>query len=533
MLHGLQAVPSSRLMISSDTNALWTRRFFWLVGGMVLARLIYLMLVPLELSGDEAYYWDWGRQPDWCYFSKPPLIAWLMALIRMTVGYHWEAVRLVSALLAAGTLTAMFLLGRALFDARAGFFAALLMLLTPAFSMLSIALINDAPLMLCWSASLWLFWRAAQSPSAARWLALCLVIGLGVLAKQMMLVFPVMMVLFAVVQKNFRHLLRRPGFWLCILGAVLFMTPVVLWNIKHDWITAKHTAEHFHSEEGSRLAGAAQFPLMQAAMYSVVTWLVVIITLIQTIRRWSTLGDPVRYLVLFSAPGLAFVTLMVLRQHVNENWPAVYYVAAFVLAGGVASQTWIKRAIWVGAVMTLVMHLLVPFAEKVGIPADKLGDMRGWSESGQQIGDFLNKVPRPEQTFLYVLGHRHYASQLAFNLPTHPRVYRWNRHSHPESQYEIWPSAADKIGWDAFIVEPLTGQSKAADRPLEYFVRRNFESVEPLGQVQVPLGGGAIRRFNLFLGRNMQRYPESEEAQIAADPKLQRRYEEKAKATQP
>lgn len=533
MLHGHQAVPLCGLMISPDLDRLWTRRFLWLAGGLLLVRLIYMAMVPLELSGDEAYYWDWGRRPDWCYFSKPPLVGWLMALIRMTFGYHWEAVRLVSALLATGTLTMMFLLGRTLFGARAGFFAALLLMLTPAFSLLSIALINDAPLMLCWSASLWLFWRAAQKPSAARWLALCLVIGIGVLAKQMMLVFPVMMVLFASLQKDFRHLLRRPGFWLCIFGAVLFMTPVVLWNIEHDWITAKHTAEHFQSEDGTHLAGAVQFPFIQAAMYSVITWVLVIATLIRSIRNWPSLDSRVRYLVLFSAPGLLFVTVMVLRQHVNENWPAVYYVAAFVLAGGLASMTWIKRALWLGGVMTVALHVVVPLADKLGIPADKLGDMRGWPESGQKIGDYLSKVPRPEQTFIYVLGHRHAASQLAFHLPEHPRLYRWNRHSHPESQYEIWPSAVDKIGWDAFIVEPLTGESKSAERPLEFFVRRNFESVEPLGQVLIPLGGDAVRRFNLFLGRNMLRYPDSVEAQIAADPKLQRRYGDKPTATEP
>ncbi len=520
-------------MISSDSNALWTRRFLWLAGGMLLMRVLYMALVPLELSGDEAYYWDWGRQPDWCYFSKPPLIGWLMAAIRVIFGYHWEAVRFTSALLAVGTLTMIFLTGRVLFGARAGFFAALLMLLTPAFSLLSIALINDAPLMLCWSASLWLFWRAAQAPSAGRWMALCLVIGIGVLAKQMMLVFLVLMVLFAASQKEHRHLLHRPGFWLCVLGALVFMTPVVLWNVKHDWITAKHTAEHFNAEDGSRLGDALLFPVLQAAMYAVLTWGLVVTTLVSAIRRWSSLESRARYLVWFSAPGLAFVALMVLRQHVNENWPAVYYVAAFVLAGGLASAKWMKPALWTGAVMTLALHVVVPLADKVGIPAEKLGDMRGWSESGRAIGEHLDKVPRPEQTFIYVLGHRHAASQLAFHLPGHPRVYRWNRHPYPESQYEVWPSAADKLGWDAFIVEPLTGGSKDPNRPLEFFVRRNFEAVEPLGQVEVPVGGEAVRRFNLFLGRNMLRYPESREAQIAADPKLQRRYEERETPTPP
>jgi hypothetical protein len=132
------------------------------------------------------------------------------------------------------------------------------------------------------------------------------------------------------------------------------------------------------------------------------------------------------------------------------------------------------------------------------------------------------------------MGHRHFASQMAFHLPTHPRVYRWNRFDYPESQYEIWPSASDRVGWDAFIIDPLTGESIDPNRPLEFYVRRNFESVESLGQVQVEVAKGKVRRMNLFLGRNMQRYPASEAAQLAADPRLQQREEEKRNArTQP
>ena len=43
-------------------------------------RLIFLLSSDLDLIGDESYYWDWSRQPDWCYFSKPPMVAWLIHL---------------------------------------------------------------------------------------------------------------------------------------------------------------------------------------------------------------------------------------------------------------------------------------------------------------------------------------------------------------------------------------------------------------------------------------------------------------------
>src|SRR5579885_2269137 len=31
-----------------------------------------------DLAPDEAHYWDWSRHPDWSYYSKGPLVAYLI-----------------------------------------------------------------------------------------------------------------------------------------------------------------------------------------------------------------------------------------------------------------------------------------------------------------------------------------------------------------------------------------------------------------------------------------------------------------------
>ena len=33
---------------------------------------------PLDLAPDEAHYWDWSHRLDWSYYSKGPLVAWLI-----------------------------------------------------------------------------------------------------------------------------------------------------------------------------------------------------------------------------------------------------------------------------------------------------------------------------------------------------------------------------------------------------------------------------------------------------------------------
>src|SRR5205807_2549537 len=48
--------------------------------GAALLRMLYLAHSPLDLAPDEAHYWDWSRHLDWSYYSKGPLVAYLIRL---------------------------------------------------------------------------------------------------------------------------------------------------------------------------------------------------------------------------------------------------------------------------------------------------------------------------------------------------------------------------------------------------------------------------------------------------------------------
>jgi len=52
---------------------------FTIIAAMTLARIWFLGRSGLELYGDEAQYFAWSRDLALGYFTKPPLIAWLIA----------------------------------------------------------------------------------------------------------------------------------------------------------------------------------------------------------------------------------------------------------------------------------------------------------------------------------------------------------------------------------------------------------------------------------------------------------------------
>src|SRR5271157_2283706 len=102
----------------------WNKRFFLLLVLVTVFRLVYLIAAPLDLAADEAYYWDWSRQLDWGYFSKPPMVAWIIALFSRTIGSTTAIVRLPAVLLGTISTLEIFLLARRMYDSRTAFWAA-------------------------------------------------------------------------------------------------------------------------------------------------------------------------------------------------------------------------------------------------------------------------------------------------------------------------------------------------------------------------------------------------------------------------
>ena len=99
---------------------------------LLALRILLLAVSPLNLYADEAQYWRWGETLDWGYYSKPPMIAWLIHAVTSVLGNSEWAVRLPAPFL--HTLGAVFLfhLGRDMYDGRTGMLAALGYALMPA-----------------------------------------------------------------------------------------------------------------------------------------------------------------------------------------------------------------------------------------------------------------------------------------------------------------------------------------------------------------------------------------------------------------
>src|SRR5438876_2225218 len=97
----------------------WRLLALSLVLATALLRILYLAYsCPLDLAPDEGHYWDWSRNLDWSYYSKGPLIAWIIRagcelFGTATVGVQgtlMPAVRLPAVLCGSGMLAGLYVL---------------------------------------------------------------------------------------------------------------------------------------------------------------------------------------------------------------------------------------------------------------------------------------------------------------------------------------------------------------------------------------------------------------------------------------
>ena len=67
---------------------------------LILFLRIYLnSYLNIPLHFDEAQYWSWSKDPEWGYFSKPPMLAWIISISNYFCGSTESCIRVTMPIL--------------------------------------------------------------------------------------------------------------------------------------------------------------------------------------------------------------------------------------------------------------------------------------------------------------------------------------------------------------------------------------------------------------------------------------------------
>lgn len=345
----------------------------------------------MNLFMDEAYYLYWSRDLALGYYSKPPLIAWTLAAFTSVCGEGELCVKLSAFFWYGVAALAVALLAVRLFGRECGTISGLVFYTMPAVGFLSMTASTDAPLLAFWALSLWLFTLALDEEPGA-WVGLGVTMGLGLLSKYTMAMFPVSMVLYLLLSED-RSWLRMRGPWMAIAIALLLLLPNLWWNYQNGFPSIMHTVELAQwSDDGDALARLLEFAGGQFLVFGLLSFPVLIVaSLVPTVWRDAR----TRLLLLFTLPLLLFYLAQAWLGGAYVNWAFAAYVAAtplvvsFLRARGHTGTVLLFMVLAVNVTANVMVYHWRQIAPLAGVELTRSTDpwsrILGWREMGEQV----------------------------------------------------------------------------------------------------------------------------------------------------
>jgi len=367
--------------------------------GLTLAFRFWLAMV-FPMTGDEAYFYWWGKIPDWGFYDHPPLIGWWLAALISASEVEWW-LRLPQILqpvfLAFGVRWAWPHLWPEQRDHRD--WVALLVLLAP-LNVWNVFVTTDTALVYCAVLSGLAWLRAARDDSPRWYLIAGLFLAGAVLSKY-----------FAALL-GFAYLIdvlarRTRGAWLGLFIAYLCCVPALLlmawWN--HEWCWSNYMFNFVNRHE-SNPGLQWKTPLLYPAMLLyVLTPPVLWVILRRPLPRADGAIDR-SLLVLMAVPLLLFALLSLVKT-IGLHWVltfvpfvlllaarrltlrgvrklavfflgfAALHIAAAVVVSRLPLETWRSIQLYPGIVLTFESRELVERA----MPEETLLAMDGYSNA--------------------------------------------------------------------------------------------------------------------------------------------------------
>ena len=533
---------------SANRKNSWDLWAYSLIMFSALFHLGYLWIrCPIEISTDEAHYWDWSRHLDWSYYSKGPLVAWLIwlncelfgPLSENLTGSLMPGLRTSAVFFGAGLLLALHHLARITFNSpKTALILVAIALSLPPIHVVSLLMTIDSPYCCIWACSLITARKAVFTPSGCDliwWVLTGALVGIGILAKYTMVLFAASLFLGLLSHPEWRKKLKTFAPWLGVTIAILFCTPILLWNLGNGWVTFRHVgnlAGVAKETPGIHWLGPLRYVGGQAALL-LFFWFGIWVSVLFSGKNRSTKNSTLYFLWIMSWPVFAVFLAFSPKTGGGEiNWPITAYLSALPLVASVVEGWWSSRGQpefrglrsltritgILGVFLTLFMLFSSSTYPLLGLLAGKPTDgnptplrrldptcrLKGWRSLAAEMDALIRseETSHPGQTVL--CGNRWSTTGiLGFYCQNHPQAFclgpvLGDRHS----QYDFWENPfdhPDKFLGKTFLV--VDGVAKA--------LAPAFASIEPAIEHIHRENGEPIARWTILICRDFKGFPKA------------------------
>lgn len=449
----------------------------------------------VSLYVDEAQYWFWAQQLDFGFYSKPPVIALIIAATTSVCGDGESCIRVGSLIFYPLTSLLIYSSATFLFNRNVGLVSALLFATLPAVSLSSLVISTDIALFFFWVLTFYAFIRALASNEWHWWILVGFAGGMGMESKYTMGIFVFSVIAYLLATKQVA-LIKNLRLWMAVIIAFLLWLPNLYWNAQHEWITFVHTAEIaefeqrlFHWDElGTFIVG-------QLLVFGPLLFLLFIGISFTKKTKHKAL------LISFSWMFLGIILLQALFGRANANWAAPTYIAASILVAAWLLQQHRMSLLISAIVINLALGALVYHTEgifhlagyELNSKTDLRKRLRGWRTLGKQYQQIQAQYPKAIllATDRTILSHLVYHAQPS-------AVMTWNAKQKIRHHYDL----------HGLLHQPLNKTFLfVTDKPLTKEMQVTFQASTKLKEsLYVEIYPDVVRHYSVYYLRNFTGY---------------------------
>ena len=302
---------------------------------ITIVRIYSLHLSPIELSVDEAQYWHWSRNIDFGYFTKPPLIAWMVAFSTLIFGNAEWAIRLFSPITHLFISLVLWVTAKFTFGSNSGKVAALIWIFMPAASLGGFIISTDTPLLLFWSLSLFFLLISIRQNSSFSSLFVGIFLGFAFLSKYAALYFLIFLIIWWLIYDR-STFLGIKNILIILFTSALIASTNLYWNYLNDFATVNHTISNANlSVLTLNYNNVIDFLSSQFLVFGPLFFLLYLLVIIDSLFK----DRDITLLAMMSFPIIILITVQSFLKIANANWAVTAYVGATLIISYYATLT--------------------------------------------------------------------------------------------------------------------------------------------------------------------------------------------------
>ena len=478
--------------------------FLIIIISISIYRIVVLnnLLENIDLYFDEAYYWGWSQYFAFGYYSKPPMIAWIISLFTSLCGESEFCLKLPSLLFYPLTSIAIYSIANLLFDKKIAFFSGVAFFTLPIVSISTMIISTDVLLLFFLALTILFFVKAIKEKKDYYFIVAGVFGGLGLLTKYNIILILLSLFAYLFASKENRDILKNPSFYIGLIVASLIYIPNLIWNYQNNFVSFAHTEEIsqinrklFHLKSLLEFLGS-QFVAINPIFFTTLLYLIFK-------PKW---GEE-RFKLLYSFM-IFFFAVIVIESFLSRafaNWAFPTYVAGTILITYYLISNNKIKLLFIGLGINLFLmvgiyhfnYITSLFNIKLKQKQDPYNRVKGWESVAKNINEIIKSYPNRRLLFL----NRKDMAEFIYYLKPHPfNSLIWNPKNKIKNHYHLTASLKNERGEDFILI--TTKSNIEEDKN----ITKSFKSVKNIGIVKKRLYRDFSRKYYIYYLKNFLGY---------------------------